>query len=113
MIEMSAGKNILKILVGIVLMVVGVAWYFVNVPILPGLIAGISEQSHPLYLELLVVFAGFFGLFLLFVGLIVAWMGYDDYQMEKEMEKEEEEIESREEESETGEEGSEEETSGE
>jgi hypothetical protein len=29
------------------------------------------------------------GLFLLFVGLIVAWMGYDDYKMDQEMAKEE------------------------
>jgi hypothetical protein len=29
------------------------------------------------------------GIFLLFVGLIVAWMGYDDYKMDKEMAKEE------------------------
>jgi hypothetical protein len=29
------------------------------------------------------------GLFLLFVGLIVAWMGYDDYKMDKEMAQEE------------------------
>jgi hypothetical protein len=39
--------------------------------------------------ELIVLIEGSVGLFLLFVGLIVAWMGYDDYKMDKEMAKEE------------------------
>jgi len=71
---MSSAKNILKMLIGMVIFIVGIAWY------VPGL--GFWD-------ELLVLLKGTIGLFLLFVGLIVAWMGYDDYKMDIELAKEE------------------------
>ncbi len=79
---MSSAGNIIKMLVGIVILVAGIVWY-------SGL-NWLSEGLFPGFLkELLVLIEGSVGLFLLFVGLIVAWMGYDDYKMDKEMAKEE------------------------
>ncbi len=76
---MSSAGNIIKMLIGIVILILGVVWY--TGPKVMGFF-GYSE-------DLLVLLRGSIGLFLLFVGLIVAWMGYDDYKMDKEMAKEE------------------------
>ncbi len=76
---MSSAGNIIKMLIGIVILILGVVWY--TGPKVMGFL-GYSE-------DLLVLLRGSIGLFLLFVGLIVAWMGYDDYKMDKEMAKEE------------------------
>ncbi len=78
---MSSAGNIIKMLIGIVILILGVVWY--TGPKVMGFL-GYSE-------DLLVLLRGSIGLFLLFVGLIVAWMGYDDYKMDKEMAKEEKE----------------------
>ena len=75
---MSSAGNIVKMLVGIVILVAGIAWYSG----IPGYFKGFWEQ-------LLVLIEGSVGLFLLFIGFIVAWMGYDDYKMDQEMAKEE------------------------
>jgi hypothetical protein len=77
--NMSSAGNIIKMLIGIVMLILGVVWY--TGPKVMGFL-GYSE-------DLLVLLRGSIGLFLLFVGLIVAWMGYDDYKMDKEMAKEE------------------------
>ncbi|MCZ7400175.1 MAG: hypothetical protein O8C62_10975 [Candidatus Methanoperedens sp.] len=74
---MSSASNILKMLIGIVILIVGVVWYI-------GLSGYLGYWS-----ELVSLLKATIGLFLLFVGLIVAWMGYDDYKMDKEMAKEE------------------------
>ncbi len=76
---MSSAGKIIKMLIGIVIWILGVVWY--TGPKVMGFL-GYSE-------DLLVLLRGSIGLFLLFVGLIVAWMGYDDYKMDKEMAKEE------------------------
>ncbi len=75
---MSSASNILKMLVGLVILVIGIMWY-------------VPKSLHGLgFLPLLAaLLKATIGLFLLFVGLIVAWMGYDDYKMDKEMAKEE------------------------
>lgn len=75
---MSSATNILKMLVGIVVLVIGIAWY-----------TGIPGFFEGFWTELKTIILGVIGLFLLFVGLIVAWMGYDDYKMDIEMAKEE------------------------
>lgn len=75
---MSSAGNIIKMLIGIVILVIGVVWYTG----IPGFFGGFKA-------ELLALIEATVGLFLLFVGLIVAWMGYDDYKMDKEMAKEE------------------------
>jgi membrane-bound ClpP family serine protease len=74
---MSSASNIVKMLIGIVLLVVGLVWY------LP------KGYGLGFYTELISLLEATIGLFLLFVGLIVAWMGYDDYKMDKEMAQEE------------------------
>jgi len=76
---MSSASNIVKMLIGIVLLVVGVVWY-----------TGPQIYGYLGYWQnLLDLLKATIGLFLLFVGLIVAWMGYDDYKMDKEMAQEE------------------------
>ncbi len=75
---MSQANNIIKIIIGIVILVIGIVWY-----------TGIPGTFDGFLKDLLTILAGSIGLFLLFVGLIVAWMGYDDYKMDKEMAKEE------------------------
>ncbi len=75
---MSSAGNIVKMLVGIVILIAGIVWYTG----IPGVFTGFLGP-------LLVLIEGCVGLFLLFVGLIVAWMGYDDYKMDQEMAKEE------------------------
>jgi len=74
---MSLASNILKMLIGIVVLVIGLVWY-----------TGIAGYLG-YWQNLLDLLKATIGLFLLFVGLIVAWMGYDDYKMDKEMQKEE------------------------
>jgi len=77
--NMSSASNILKMLIGIVVIAIGIIWY--TGPQVYGLFQW--------YNDLLIILRGSVGLVLLFVGLIVAWMGYDDYKMDKEMAKEE------------------------
>lgn len=79
---MSSAGNIIKMLVGIVILVAGIVWYSGLDWLSGGIFSGFLK-------ELIVLIEGSVGLFLLFVGLIVAWMGYDDYKMDKEMAKEE------------------------
>ncbi len=74
---MSSAGNIIKMLIGIVILIIGILWY-----------TGISGYLG-YWKELVDLLKATVGLFLLFVGLIVAWMGYDDYKMDKEMAKEE------------------------
>ena len=76
---MSQANNIIKIIIGIVILVIGIIWY--TGPEIYGFLG--------YWNDLLILLKGSIGLFLLFVGLIVAWMGYDDYKMDKEMAKEE------------------------
>lgn len=73
---MSSANNIIKMLIGIVLLIIGVAWY---VPV----------YGFGFWVQLVALLKATIGIFLIFVGLVVAWMGYDDYKMDKEMAKEE------------------------
>jgi len=83
---MSAGKNVLKVLIGIVILIIGIIWYTG-----PSITLG-SYAVFKYYREFLTLLKATIGIVLIFVGLIVAWMGYDDYKMDKEMEKEEKEV---------------------
>lgn len=76
--NMSSAGNIVKMLIGIVILIIGILWY------VPKTFYGLGFWAQ---LETLLL--GTIGLFLLFVGLIVAWMGYDDYKTDAEMAKEE------------------------
>lgn len=73
---MSSASNILKMLIGIVVFIIGIAWY-------------VPTYGLNFYRELISLLEAVIGLFLIFAGLIVAWMGYDDFKMDKEMAKEE------------------------
>ena len=73
---MSSANNIIKMLIGIVLLIIGVAWY---VPV----------YGLGFWVQLVALLKATIGIFLIFVGLVVAWMGYDDYKMDREMAKEE------------------------
>jgi uncharacterized membrane protein len=79
---MSSVGNIIKMLIGIVILIAGLVWYI-------GLEWLMKDSFTGFLDDLLILIKGSVGLFLLFVGLIVAWMGYDDYKMDKEMAKEE------------------------
>ncbi|MCX9009617.1 MAG: hypothetical protein OIN66_00710 [Candidatus Methanoperedens sp.] len=66
-------------LIGIIILAIGIIWY-----------TGPQVYGFLGYLEeLKILLKGTIGLFLLFVGLIIAWMGYDDYKMDIELAKEE------------------------
>lgn len=75
---MSSAGNIIKMLIGIIILIIGILWYVPK-----------SVYGFGFWAQLETLLLGTIGLFLLFVGLIVAWMGYDDYKMDKEMAKEE------------------------
>ena len=80
---MSLVNNIIKMLIGIIVLIIGIVWY---IP---------KPYGFNFLDDLLSLLGATIGLFLLFVGLIVAWMGYDDYKMDREMEKEEKKEESK------------------
>lgn len=87
----NKNKGLLNLLIGIILVIVGVAWYFVRIPYLSNYVLLID--FYPFY-EILVLFiVGIFGVCIFFVGLVLAWMGWDDYKMSKEMKDTEEEYE--------------------
>ncbi len=73
---MSSASNILKMLIGIVVFIIGIVWY-------------VPTYGLNFWTELVSLLEAVIGLFLIFAGVIVAWMGYDDYKMDKEMAKEE------------------------
>ncbi len=84
---MSSANNLLKMLIGIVVIIVGIVWYVPK-----------EFMGFGFFDDLLTLLGATVGLVLLFVGLIVAWMGYDDYKMDSEMAKEEKKEEKKEEE---------------
>jgi hypothetical protein len=73
-----------KMLAGAVLVVLGIAWYFVRVPLLSDVLQ--SGAVVPFWRALLLVFAACFGVVLLLAGVVVAWIGYDDYRASREVE---------------------------
>ncbi len=75
--HMSLANNIIKMFIGVVVLAIGIVWY-------TGIYGYLGYWQN-----LIDLLKATIGLFLLFVGLIVAWMGYDDYKMDREMEKEE------------------------
>ena len=64
-----------KLLIGIVIFLAGIYWYVAPLLGHSG-VAGILGVSA--FRSLVMVFAGTFGLFLIFLGLIVAWIEYED-----------------------------------
>ncbi|HLD84965.1 MAG TPA: hypothetical protein VI968_00250 [archaeon] len=66
-----------KLIIGIIVFLAGIYWY------LPGNAAAPALGVHSTYRAFLTVFAGLFGLFLLILGLIVAWIEYEDLKWER------------------------------
>lgn len=80
----NVNKSQAKIVIGIVLIIIGIFWYFSkNIPIVTNYMANVSFV--PSYNVLIFLFIGLFGLCLLFIGVLLAWMGWEDYKVEKEM----------------------------
>ena len=72
-------NNATKMVLGILLMAAGVYWYIGNVPYF----------GSALWKSFKIVFEGVFGAFVFFIGLIVAWVAWDDYKMDKMLREEE------------------------
>ena len=66
-----------KLILGLIIFLIGIYWY------LPGNAAAGFLGVHSTWRAFLTVFAGVFGLFLLFLGLIVAWIEYEDIKWER------------------------------
>lgn len=62
----EATNNLLKTLAGLIIVAIGIAWYV------------------RFYRELVVLLKGSVGAVLLLLGLLWAWMSYEDYKMAKE-----------------------------
>ena len=71
-----------KLIVGILIFLAGVYWYLPGNTIAPAL--GVASNVR----AFLTVFAGLFGLLLIFLGLIVAWIEYEDLKWESKEKKE-------------------------
>jgi len=98
----NSNKSLVNLIVGIVLIVIGIAWYVIDIPFLSSYMDGLITFT-PFWKILALFVLGMFGICVFFVGLILAWMGWDDYKMGKEMaesEESEEEVEWEEEEDE-------------
>lgn len=75
---MGGARDLVKILVGLLLMVAGVAWYFIKVPLLGGILS--TGALVPFWRSFLVIFAGFFGVLIFLSGLVLVWLSYDEYK---------------------------------
>ena len=72
------GGEVVRMFSGVVLIVVGIAWYFVRVPVLSDVLS--TGTLVPFWRALLAAFAACFGIAMLIAGLVIAWIGYDDYR---------------------------------
>ena len=66
----------LKLILGIVVFLIGLYWY------VPGNLVNMFFNRSA-FQAFLVVFEGLFGLFLIFIGLIIAWIEFEDIKWEK------------------------------
>lgn len=83
-------KNFVKILIGIVLLIVGIVWYIL--PEIPILSDALKDGTLvPFWKAFLVLFVGVFGIGVFFIGLLMAWMSYEDFKMDREVKEEKKE----------------------
>lgn len=69
---------IVKFIAGIIIFLLGIYWYVPNaVPYLPSTLESLA-----------VVFSGVFGIVLILLGAIIAWIEYEDIRWEREEKKE-------------------------
>ncbi|MCL7475353.1 MAG: C2H2-type zinc finger protein [ANME-2 cluster archaeon] len=80
----NSNKSLVNLIVGIVLVVIGIAWYVIDIPVLSSYLDN-PITFTPMWKILALFVLGMFGICVFFIGLILAWMGWDDYKMEKEM----------------------------
>lgn len=75
----------IKMIIGILIAIAGIYWYLADY-VATGwkTIVGINAWE-----AFLTVFFGTFGIFLFFLGLLVAWIEYEDLKFESEEKKEE------------------------
>jgi len=67
-----------KLVIGLLILFVGIYWYAVSTPWLGnGSLLGVNTWS-----ALKTVFFGTFGVFLAFLGLLIAWIEYEDLKWE-------------------------------
>ncbi len=69
-----------KLIIGLLIFVAGIYWYVAEVLGMPGVAVVLGVTST--FMALKTVFAGLFGLFLIFLGLIIAWIEYEDLKWE-------------------------------
>ena len=68
-----------KILLGLILLIIGIAWYLVGIDGIPFLGDLFSTMTIYSFLDaLFVVFFGLFGLMVILVGVILLWLGIED-----------------------------------
>ncbi|MCD6557525.1 MAG: hypothetical protein J7K31_00640 [Candidatus Aenigmarchaeota archaeon] len=70
-------KTFIKMVIGLLIAFAGVYWYYVGRLGRP--ILGVNSWN-----ALITLFVGGFGLCLLFFGLLVAWIEYEDWKWERE-----------------------------
>ena len=75
-----------KLLIGLLIFVAGIYWYVAEVLGMPGVAVVLGVEST--FAAFLTVFAGLFGGFLIFLGLIIAWIEYEDLKWEAREKKE-------------------------
>ncbi|MBI2232296.1 MAG: hypothetical protein HYU56_00075 [Candidatus Aenigmarchaeota archaeon] len=68
-----------KLVIGLLILFAGIYWYAADFLRLPGF----SVLGTEAWMALKTVFIGVFGLFLIFVGAIVAWIEYEDLKWER------------------------------
>ena len=69
-----------KLIIGLLIFVAGIYWYVAEALGMPG-VATIFHVSST-FQAFLTIFAGVFGVFLIFLGLIIAWIEYEDLKWE-------------------------------
>ena len=78
-------NSAVKLIIGIIVFLIGIVWYAAPLMGQTGLQ---NALGHSTFDSFKVVFAGLFGLALLFFGLIVAWIEYEDIKWERKEKKE-------------------------
>ena len=71
-----------KLIAGIIIFLIGLYWYIPNTAVS-------MFFNRSAFQAFLVVFEGLFGLLLIFLGLIVAWIEYEDLKWERKEKKKE------------------------
>ena len=64
---------VLKMVIGLVIFLLGIYWYLPNTAVS-------TFFGRSAFQSFLVVFEGLFGLILIFLGIIVAWIEFEDFK---------------------------------